>query len=347
MDMQGDYKGKNSIAIYALNVGSLILIAGAIYLLKELSILYGIGVGAAIQSITDNAPLASLVSSEATQLTSLHTGIIESYVILLVALGLTGAAFVLYIKRHEKGNNAINTYALLHSGLIVVYLLMLYLIISTFSGNFVGTYMYMIYAGLVICILCDLYLQYMLRQPSLSVSKPGSKMKNTLTIDPSKPFSNIMALQDQLFTNMSGYLRVIDKHFNSAALANFHRLTEKKITNFTKITILTSKEMLDSGFGSNLTDFKVELGEAGVGLEVKLMDDKDTIEQHERILMDDKIAYKIPPFNIINKRSEHITRINFEEANKRFNYLYGRAIKMENYAIKRARDGNQPHEEQK
>lgn len=267
--------------------------------------------------------------------------------ILLVALGLSGASFVLYIKRHEKTNNAISTYALLHSGLIVVYLLMLYLIISTFYGTFVSTYMYVIYAGLVICIISDLYLQYMLRQPAPSVSKTGSKVKNTLTIDPSKPFSNMVALQEQLFTNMSGYLRVIDKHFNSAALANFHRLTEKKITNFTKITILTSKEMLDSGFGSNLTDFKTELGEAGVGLEVKLMDDKDTVEQHERIMMDDKIAYKIPPFNIINKRSEHITRINFDEANKRFNYLYGRAIKMENYAIKRAREGNLPQEEQK
>ncbi len=340
-----DERSKNAIVIMALNVGSLILIAGSIYILKELAILYGIGVGAAIESLTYNTPLASLVATPATQLTSLHTGIVESYVIFLVALGLTGAAFVLYLKRHEKGNNAISTYALLHSGLVVVYLLMLYLIISTFYGNFQNIYMYLVYFGLLISVICDLYIQYYLRQPA--AAKPASKVKNTFTIDPSKPFSNMVELQEHLFTNMTGHLRVIDKHFNSAALSNFHRLTEKYITNFTKITILTSKEMLDSGFGSNLTDFKTELGEAGVGLEVKLMDDKDTVEQHERILMDDKIAYKIPPFNIINKRSEHITRINFDEANRRFTYLHSRAIKMENYAVKRARDGNPSQEDQK
>jgi hypothetical protein len=336
-------KRKSIIPVMAQNTGSLILIAGAIYILKELAVLYGIGVGAAVQSIGTNMPLVSLVASAATQLTALHQGILESYVLFLIALGLSAASFILFLRRYEKNNSAITTYSLFHSAFIVVYIIILYLILSSFYANLGSYYMYVIFAGLVICIASDLYFQYSIRQPT--DSPKGPRVKHTLSMDPTKPFSNIITLQEQLFPNMSGHLRIVDKHFNSVALANFHRLSEKSITNFTKITILTSKEMMDSSFGNDMIDFRNEVTEAGVGLEVKLMDDKDTVEQHERLILDDKIAYKIPPFNIINKRSEHITRINYDEANRRFNQLHGRAIKMENYAVKRARD--EPQEDKK
>ncbi len=225
---------------------------------------------------------------------------------------------------------------MLHSGLVVFYILMIYLILSDFYTSFNQIYLYIVYFGMGLCIMSDLYLQYEIRQP-----KAESKIPRTISIDPSKPFSNVIALQDQLFPNMNGHLKIVDKHFNSAALQNFHRIAEKSMQNFTKVTILTSKEMLDSGFGQYVSDLRSELSGAGVGLEIKLMDDKDTVDQHERIMLDDKIAYKIPPFNIINKRSEHITRISHEEANKRFQYLFNRSIKLENYSVKRARDGEE------
>jgi len=101
---------------------------------------------------------------------------------------------------------------------------------------------------------------------------------------------------------------------------------------------------MDSGFNTNLVDFRNELNELGVVLEVKLMDDKDAVQQHERLLMDDSIAYKIPPFNIINKRAEHITSVNVKEAHLRFQHLYDRAIKLENFMVKRARDEEKPEE---
>ncbi len=94
-----EVRTRNIYTIIALNIGSLILIAGAIYILKELAILYGIGIGAAIESLSYNVPLSQLVSSTATQITSYRTGILESYIILLVALGTVGVAFTLYLKR--------------------------------------------------------------------------------------------------------------------------------------------------------------------------------------------------------------------------------------------------------
>jgi hypothetical protein len=338
-----DSKRKSIIPVIAQNTGSLILVAGAIYILKELAVLYGIGLGAAVQAIGTNTQAVPLVASAASQLTALHQVILESYVLFLIALGLSAASFILFMKRYEKNNTAITTYSLLHSAFVVVYIVILYLIFSSFYANLATPYLYVIYAGVALCVICDLYFQYTIRQPTHIQKSPGGK--HSFNMDPTKPFSNVIVLQEQLFPNMNGHLRIIDKNFNSSALANFHRLSEHSITNFTKISILTSKYMLDSSFGNDVTDFRNELTEAGVGLDVKLMDDKDVVEQHERLILDDKIAYKIPPFNIINKRSEHITRINYDEASRRFNQLHARAIKLENYAVKKGRE--EPQEDKK
>jgi hypothetical protein len=140
---------------------------------------------------------------------------------------------------------------------------------------------------------------------------------------------------------MSGHLRIIDKHFNSTALANLHRIIEGSVANFTKITILTSGEMLDSDTSGDMVDFRSELSAQGVAFEVRLLGERDAVEQHERIMMDDKLAFKVPPFNIINKRSEHITRISHADARNRFNQLLERSTKLENYMVRRGRDESQ------
>ena len=73
-------KRRNIIPVIAQNTGSLILIAGAVYILKELAVLYGVGVGAAIQSIGTNTPVVPLVASAATQLTALKKIIVPNAV---------------------------------------------------------------------------------------------------------------------------------------------------------------------------------------------------------------------------------------------------------------------------
>ena len=78
--------------------------------------------------------------------------------------------------------------------------------------------------------------------------------------------------------------------------------------------------MLDSSFNKEYKDLKNELEGHGTVLEVKLMNNNDAIQQHERFIFDDVIAYKIPPMNIINKKSEHIVKIGRRDRYKSITY---------------------------
>jgi hypothetical protein len=180
-----------------------------------------------------------------------------------------------------------------------------------------------IYAGIALGVIANAYLQYEIRaKPSVHM------MHSSLSIDPSTPFSNIINLQDEIFSKMGGHLRIIDKHFNTTALTNLSRLIDGYTSNFNRITIITSREMQDSKFTANASEFEKEMSGMGIPTEVRMMDQKDSAEQHERLLMDDNVAYKIPPFNIINKKSEHITRVKAAESRARFHLLYARAAKV-------------------
>ncbi len=331
----------NTIALALLTVGSLLLIFGSVYLMKELAVFYGIGVGAAVQSISDRANLSASVVDAATSITTIRYDILESYVLSVVALGLTAAAFAMFIKRNEKITAASLSYTRINAALVIIYMLLMYLVLAEFYVNLQGTYLDIAYVGIIICLGVDVYIEYAYRKRDiLRAQRPVS----SIALDPTKPFSNILTLQDSLFSAMSGHLRVLDKHFNSGALENLHRLTAKSLGRFTRMTILTSKGMLDSEMGKGISDFRSELSRSGIGLEVRLMDDGDVVDQHERIILDDSVAYKVPPINIINTRSEHVTRISYRDARKRFDQLYQRGIKIENYFVKQARDGNSDQE---
>jgi hypothetical protein len=336
MQTGGGYSGRDWILI-VLMIGSLAMIGGSIYITKTLSIAYGMGVGSLIENVSYGVPISSVVLPEAVSLSALHTGIVESYVVSVVAVILAGASLIMFVRRNDGPRDSSRTYGMLHSAFTFVYLLLVFVIVSNFYSMLLGFqngYMLLPYGGIVLCIVCDGMMQYQQR-----FGPQPQKMKYSIGLDPSKPFSNVMNMQDELFSKMSGHIRIIDKHFNSSSLDNFHRLLGGSLSNFTKITILTSNEMMDTSFMTGINDLRKELSGASVGLDIRVMDDKDAVEQHERILLDDKVAYKIPPFNIINKRSEHITRIGFNEAQRRFHQLYSRSLKPENYFLKKAHEG--------
>lgn len=328
----GEDRSKSLIALSISGLGSFLLIAGAVYAIKVFALDYGLGLGAALQSAASNTPLSVLLQSTAANLSSFHQAILESYVLFLLGFMLIGVSIINSIRAYDRDQLS-GTYTILHTSFTAIYILLFFVIWSDFSAYLQSDYMYLLYIGAAATFLSDTYLVYISRKPSVK----QTHAKHAISIDPATPFSNVITLQDQIFANMGGHLRVVDKHFNSVALANLHRLIENNLSSFTKVSILTSGEMLDSKFNESVSDFRTELAGKGIGLEIRVMDDADAIQQHERLLMDDKIAYKIPPFNIITKRSEHIAKINFGEASKRFAQLSGRAIKMENYAIKKGR----------
>ena len=157
-----------------------------------------------------------------------------------------------------------------------------------------------------------------------------------ISIDPSTPYSNLVKLKEELFDSLKGEVGIVDKHFNSAAMSNLHRLMPTG-NNIKSLTVITSNEMLDSGFGGNYQDLKNELKNGGMEVEVRIMKGEDSSVQHERFIFDDSVAYKIPPLSIIHKKSEHVVKMSVHDAKKRFEYLYQNSVKFENYSVNQGR----------
>ncbi len=334
--MEGNEAVKRNVAfVYVLlSIGALMLLFGSVYIIYKLSLLYGVGIGAAAQSIAYNNSVTSSVSSLVLGNSGLGEGVLESFVSFVVALAVGASSFILLLSRRELPSKATSKYTFMCAILGAVFIMLFFLASLNIPYGYSSTYEMVPYAGFIILAGGVGYIEYVIRTRH---HRGQARGKTAVSMDPSRPFSNMVSVQEEIFSNMTGHMRVIDKHFNSTALQNFYRLIEKDMGNYTKITILTSKEMLGYSFAQEINDLRTELTGAGIELDARLMDDKDTVEQHERIVMDDRIAYKVPPFNIINKRSEHITKISFKEADSRFAQLFSRAIKLDNYQVEKGR----------
>lgn len=110
-------------------------------------------------------------------------------------------------------------------------------------------------------------------------------------------------MKDRIFSRLKGDVYVVDKHMNSVGIENLHRPINGSSGKIPEINILTSKEMLDGEFTKNYTDWKSEMQRAGIKLNVMVMDDNDSLAQHERFIFDKSHVYKVPPFNIIHKKA--------------------------------------------
>ncbi|MDE1865874.1 MAG: hypothetical protein KGH94_04535 [Candidatus Micrarchaeota archaeon] len=304
-------------------MASLIMFAGSVYMVKQIAEIYGAGAGAVLQTRSDGAQIAQSLQPISSNLGLFHIGAVMSYVLSIIAIILFGSALLMVGKRKDEDATHALTYGLLNSTFLGIYVIIIAVILSYFYSYLSASYLLVIYGGIALGAVANGYLQYELRaKPSVHL------MSASISIDPSTPFSNMINLQDEIFSKMGGHLRVIDKHFNSAALTNLSRLIEGYAGNLSKITVITSKEMQDSKFSLNASEFEKEMQGRGVPTEIRVMDPKDSAEQHERLLMDDQVAYKIPPFSIINRKSEHITKVKAAEARARFHLLYARAQKI-------------------
>ncbi len=158
----------------------------------------------------------------------------------------------------------------------------------------------------------------------------SSKKRLQIEMDPNTPYSNMVLLTEKLVGNLNGRIKILDMHFDTKALDNLSVMLKGRNRNFIAVDLLTKKERLGKDFEKIYYDFKKELLNEGVAFDLRILDEKDALEQHERLLIDSGSAYKIPPLNIINKKSEHIVSINFRHANRRFDELWARAKKFEN-----------------
>jgi hypothetical protein len=317
-----------------LGLASIVLATTAIYIVEILSINYGVGFGAMYQSNANHMNVTNNLTFITSQLNTLHSAISETYIIAFISFAMMGAATVLYMTRYRRFGAMSRRYTLLHTVLTLIYAAMFFIVVSTFPINYTGAYFLLLYFTIAVALAIDLYLEFVAHSQVRSAGLGRSGMR----IEPGTPYTNLLNLRDRIFSKLNGDVRIVDKHFNSDAISNLHRLLETNLTNIKRLEVLTSKEMFDSKFNDNYTDFKNELANAGVQLDFMLMSDQDSVAQHERFIFDEEKAFKIPPLNIINKKSEHIVSLRVGEAKSRFDNLMKNATKYDNYVVKQARD---------
>ncbi|MFP3289367.1 MAG: hypothetical protein RXO35_02980 [Candidatus Micrarchaeota archaeon] len=306
-----------------LNVASIILLFSAVFTIQLLSIAYGTAAGALIQSRQDNMNVTPLLAPSVAKLSSIYWSINESYLLFIIALIIEGIAFLLLFK---EGARSRSRYILMHASLSFIFIALYYIIIASLSVANIELYLFIVAIGIVLVLASDFYLLYLLESMP---RKQGRRIM--ININPSTPFGNALELQEKIFSQLSGNLRIVDKHFNSSSLENLYRLISPYLKNISAIRIITSKEMLDKSFATNYNDLKAELAKNNVEIELRIMNDDVAREQHERFMFDSSNAYKIPPFNIITRKSEHIVKISLSDAKKRYDELYNSSTKIENY----------------
>ncbi len=317
-----------------LVLGSFVLVLTASFLIEAFSTTYGTAIGAVVQSSAYNQSVAQVLQSIVLNRNLVGKAIVESYFILAIAMLLTFISSAIYYKFEVRQYGASRRYLLLHLALTFVFIAMFFIATLGF-GQVVGNITYLVaYFGMLLCVITDIYLEH-----TVHSGQTKGYLARSINISPETPYANMQLLKERLFSRFSGNLRIVDKHFNSEAMSNLYRLIEGSLENLSRIDVITSSEMLDTRFGDNYNDLRNELQKSNIDFEVRIMNPEDAKSQHERFIMDSDNAFKIPPLNIINRKSEHIVKVNFGESEKRFEYLYKRATKLDNYLKKTNQNG--------
>lgn len=318
-----------------LSIASLTLVLSAVFRIQLLSITYGVGAGAQIQANATSKNVTPILQQAASNVSSIYNTILIEYVSMAVALGMLISSALLYRYRVNILTTEAREHITLHGTLFLIYALLFFINNAGILVQMSMYYIAVVYVAMLMCASIDIYVifsRYVL--PARMAPR-----KTDLQLDPSKPYTNLIRIKDKIFSGFSGKIGVVDKHMNSVGLENFHRLIRDNLDSLSEINIITSKEMLDSEFSRNYLDSKSEAENSGVKFNVMIMNENDSMVQHERFVFDDKNAYKVPPFNIIHKKSEHITRIKLSEARSRFDQLYRKSIKYENFVTRASQDG--------
>ena len=266
-------------------------------------------------NISPTAPILSLISQSTTMTVALYlTFLMLPFAVIVFTIG----AMWLF----SRSRMVLSAAALALSGLMVI----LATAVIESMVNFGSYPIFLIsYLGGIMPFLIGAYLFIDVR------SRPGStRAARPISIDPQTPYTNVMILSKRLMSKLEGDLKILDMHFDANGLVNLSRLLNGNLEKCKSVSVLAKRDRLGSEFIRNYSDFKNELGNKGIVFELKVLNDGDANEQHERMLIDGRTAYKIPPLNIIHRKSEHIVSINHREAEERFDRLWINSTKLEN-----------------
>jgi hypothetical protein len=302
-------------------VGGAITLIYSLVFAQQISYSYGFSVGSAsvisTYNITPSNSLVALFASTPTLQLALYVIYIMATFALIIFVG--GA---LWLFTH--------TYARLMGAMVMVSSVVFAALTALLEFNFTFqnsiTAFLLPYIGCIIAFAAGAHTISILSRKSA----PVKRAVRQIAIDPKTPYSNIVNISNRLMSRLNGNVRIVDMHFDSRGVDNLARLVKAADAHYSGILVLTRADRLTKEFERNYLDFRNELQNRNIAFELRVMNEDDAKDQHERLLMDDEYAYKIPPLNIINKKSEHIVSINHDVAMRRFDDLWSRATKPEN-----------------
>ncbi len=309
---------KGHILTVLVFIGSIMALLYAVFYIQQISVAVGIDSGVYAASRAYNITLSAADIGYIGNLPSLSLALQLSYLMLVLAL-ITFAFAVLQLFQTRRGASSMSII-----GASLFYAALAYILETGFS--FAEPYQYFALAVLGAALAAGPAL-YM-----TAIDKPakGARMARNISVNPLTPYSNMLKLSGELGAKMHGNLRILDMHFDSAGLKNLAAMLNGNERNYTGVSVLTKRDRLDGALMKECRDFSEELHNSGVEFDVRVMNGEDAAMQHERLMLDGSHAYKIPPLNIINKKSEHIVSIARNEAAKRFNYVWERGTKLDN-----------------
>lgn len=299
--------------------GGILSILSACHFMEKLAFSLGYYYGAigvvGAYNVTPSNGLLTLISQSQTIIVAMYaTYLMLPFSVVVFTIG----ALWLFSKSHMR----LTAMALVLSSLVLV----LITAFMEYTINFNGYVIFIVsYAGGAIPLAIGAYTFAEIGRKSGAV-----RSVRPISIDPQTPYTNIAILSKRLFSRLGGDLKILDMHFDATGLENLSRLLGGNLERYKSISVLARRDRLGGDFLRRYGDFKNELGNKGIVLELKAMSDEDAISQHERMLIDNNTSYKIPPLNIINRKSEHIVSINHREAEARFDALWLNSTKLEN-----------------
>jgi hypothetical protein len=142
----------------------------------------------------------------------------------------------------------------------------------------------------------------------------ASKTIEELGMVPEKPFTNLTQVFE-LMRSLNGPILLLDKHFDEEGFKFLRKLDPILVNN---VKILMGEAHLSRDFRSIFRAFKDEMATDGIIIELRIVDEKDAIEVHDRYLMSRDVSYNTPPWNVVYKKLGDVKRIRDTELKRKY-----------------------------
>jgi len=124
-------------------------------------------------------------------------------------------------------------------------------------------------------------------------------------------------------SSLKGLIQIIDKDLSAEAFKFLLRLNPTYVK---RVKLLASASHLSSSFKEEYKALRDEMQHSGILVELRILDERDSQDIHDRYLISDNAAYNTPPWNIINKKLGDVVRIeNHSSKRAHFDKFWGRA----------------------